>query len=62
MRLERLAVHGVPVVVDARALLLFVFQRALADRAPEDRKLAWANDVAGLLTVLEAQTPQLRCA
>jgi hypothetical protein len=62
LRLDRLALDGVPVLVDGPALLLFVFERALINRAPKDSKLAWARNVAGLLNELEDQTPASRCA
>jgi hypothetical protein len=62
VRLDRLASDSVPVLVDGPALLLFVFQHALVDRAPRDGKLAWARNVAGLLNELEAHAPTSRCA
>jgi hypothetical protein len=62
VRLDRLASHEVPVLVDGPALLLFVFQRTLVNRAKNDEKLAWARNVAGLLDELEVRTPNVRCA
>jgi hypothetical protein len=62
IRLDRLALGGVPVLVDGPALLMFVFEHALINRAPKDGKVAWARNVAGLLSELEDQTPASRCA
>jgi hypothetical protein len=54
-RLDALDRQGTQVVVDAPAVLEFLFDRALADATPLEFRLNWVRNVAGLLNSIEPE-------
>jgi hypothetical protein len=59
-RLAALDGHGIDVVVDARAVLEFVFERTLRARTAREFQACWVRSVARFLDVVERDLPQDR--
>ena len=59
-RLDALASAGIPITLDARAVLDFVFDRTLGTRTAREFRRNWIANVAGLLDDIENRVTRTR--
>ena len=59
-RLDALGHAGIPITVDARAVLDFLFDRTLGTRTAREFRRNWITNVAGLLDDIENRVTRTR--
>ena len=59
-RLDALGHAGIPITVDARAVLDFLFDRTLGTRTAREFRRNWITNVAGLLDDIEHHVSRAR--
>ena len=59
-RLDALDRAGIPITVDARAVLDFLFDRTLGTRTAREFRRNWITNVAGLLDDIENRVTRTR--
>ena len=59
-RLDALGHAGIPITVDARAVLDFLFDRTLGTRTAREFRGNWITNVAGLLDDIENRVTRTR--